>query len=92
MTVPARSSDTSNRRKAGAWGAPLRKIGSIIANDGRVQTPIAHLNNFWFISLDDARSRMEHLHRDYKEVWPHSASGNKPPVAMNHSSPAPPQA
>ena len=37
------------------------------------------LNAHWFMSLDDARRKMEEWRRDYNEVRPHSAIGNKPP-------------
>ena len=37
------------------------------------------LNNHWFMSLDDARQKMEDWRRDYNEIRPHSAIGNKPP-------------
>ncbi len=37
------------------------------------------LNAHWFLTLDDARRKMEHWRRDYNEVRPHSAIGNKVP-------------
>lgn len=40
------------------------------------------LNAHWFMSLDDARRKMEDWRRDYNEVRPHSAIGNKPPAAL----------
>ena len=40
------------------------------------------LNAHWFMSLDDARSKMEQWRRDYNEVRPHSAIGNNPPVVL----------
>tara|TARA_R100000687_G_scaffold83679_2_gene88689 strand:+ start:2411 stop:2662 length:252 start_codon:yes stop_codon:yes gene_type:complete len=40
------------------------------------------LNTHWFMSLDDAREKLEVWRRDYNEVRPHSAIGNKPPIAM----------
>ena len=49
------------------------------------------LNTRWFMSLDDARQKMEEWRRDYNEIRPHSAIGNKPPVSlMNGSSAYPP--
>lgn len=38
------------------------------------------LNAHWFISLDDARSKMEERRRDYTEVHPHSEIVNNPPI------------
>lgn len=40
------------------------------------------LNAHWFMSLDDARAKCEAWRRDYNEVRPHSAIGNKPPSAL----------
>ena len=40
------------------------------------------LNTHWFMSLDDARSKMEMWREDYNNVRPHSAIGNKPPVTL----------
>lgn len=44
------------------------------------------LNTHWFLSLDDARQKMEEWRRDYNEVRPHSAIGNKPPIAALYGS------
>lgn len=40
------------------------------------------LNAHWFLSLDDARSKMEEWRKDYNNVRPHSAIGNKPPISL----------
>ncbi len=49
------------------------------------------LNTHWFMSLDDARAKMEDWRRDYNEVRPHSAIGNKVPISLlNGSSASPP--
>ena len=43
------------------------------------------LNTHWFLSLADAREKLEAWRRDYNEVRPHGAIGNKPPILlMNH--------
>ena len=43
------------------------------------------LNAHWFLTLDDARKKMEDWRKDYNEVRPHSAIGNKPPITLiNH--------
>jgi putative transposase len=50
------------------------------------------LNTHWFLSLDDARQKMEDWRRDYNEVRPHSAIGNKAPISLlNGSSASPPE-
>ncbi len=46
------------------------------------------LNTHWFLTLDDARQKMEHWRRDYNEVRPHSAIGNKPPISLMKGSSA----
>ena len=38
------------------------------------------LNQHWFLSLPDARFHVERYRRDYNEVRPHSALGNKTPA------------
>ena len=40
------------------------------------------LNANWFMSVDDAKEKCEAWRRDYNEVRPHSAIGNKPPVTL----------
>ena len=40
------------------------------------------LNAHWFMGLDDAASKMESWRRDYNEVRPHSAIGNKTPMEL----------
>jgi len=49
------------------------------------------LNAHWFMSLDDARAKMEDWRRDNNEFRPHSTIGNKVPISlMNGSSASPP--
>jgi putative transposase len=48
------------------------------------------LNTHWFPSLDDARQKMEDWRRDYNEVRPYSAIGNKAPISLLNGSSAPP--
>lgn len=47
------------------------------------------LNAHWFMSLDDARRKIEDWRKDYNEVRPHSAIGNKPPISLINGSSAP---
>ncbi len=46
------------------------------------------LNAHWFMSLADARQKMEDWRRDYNEVRPHSAIGNRCPIALMNCSAA----
>lgn len=49
------------------------------------------LNTHWFMSPHDARVKLEVWRRDYNEVWPNSAIGNKVPISLlNGSSAWPP--
>jgi putative transposase len=49
------------------------------------------LNTHWFMSLDDARAKMEAWRRDYNEIRPHSAIGHKTPIElMKRSGGSPP--
>jgi putative transposase len=50
------------------------------------------LNTHWFLSIDDARQKMEDWRRDYNEVRPHSAIGNQAPISLLNGSSAPPPA
>jgi putative transposase len=42
------------------------------------------LNTHWFLTLSDAREKLESWRVDYNEVRPHGAIGNKPPAALLH--------
>jgi hypothetical protein len=49
------------------------------------------LNTHWFMSLDDARVKMEAWRRDYNEIRPHSAIGHETPIElMKRSGGSPP--
>ncbi len=42
------------------------------------------LNAHWFLTLADAREKLEHWRRDYNEVRPHSAIGYNVPIAIHN--------
>jgi putative transposase len=45
------------------------------------------LNTHWFLSLGDAKKKLEDWRRYYNELRPHGAIGNKPPITLtNHGS------
>jgi putative transposase len=46
------------------------------------------LNTHWFMSLDDAVRKCEAWRKDYNEVRPHSAIGNKVPIELTDRSEA----
>jgi putative transposase len=55
----------------------------IEAFNGRLRAEC--LNTHWFLSLADAREKLECWRRDYNEVRPHGAIGNKTPAALLES-------
>lgn len=57
----------------------------IEAFNGRLRAEC--LNTHWFLNVADAREKLECWRRDYNEVRPHGAIGNKPPITLtNHGS------
>lgn len=54
--------------------------GFVEAFNGRLRAEC--LSAHWFLSLADAREKLEYWRRDYNEVRPHGAIGNKAPLAL----------
>jgi putative transposase len=52
----------------------------IEAFNGRLRAEC--LNTQWFLTLEDARQKLENWRRDYNEVRPHGAIGNKAPITL----------
>jgi putative transposase len=52
----------------------------IEAFNGRLRAEC--LNTHWFLTLADAREKLEHWRRHYNEVRPHGAIGNKAPITL----------
>jgi putative transposase len=52
----------------------------IEAFNGRLRAEC--LNAHWFMTLSDAREKLEFWRRDYNEVRPHGAIGNKVPISL----------
>src|SRR6202044_4168476 len=52
----------------------------IEAFNGRLRAEC--LNAHWFLTLADAREKLEDWRKDYNEVRPHGAIGNMPPVSL----------
>ena len=55
----------------------------IEAFNGRLRAEC--LNAHWFLTLADARKKLEDWRKDYNEVRPHGAIGNQPPVSLHVS-------
>ena len=47
------------------------------------------LGQHWFMDLDDAVRKVEDWRREYNEVRPHSAIGDRPPIALIQKPPQP---
>ena len=47
------------------------------------------LNTHWFLTLADAREKLEDWRRYYNEDRPHGAIGNKPPITLMNPGDAP---
>lgn len=56
--------------------------GFIEAFNSKLRTEC--LNAHWFLSLADAREKLEHWRSDYNEVRPHSAIGCNVPIAIHN--------
>jgi putative transposase len=52
----------------------------IEAFNGRLRAEC--LNTHWFLTLADAREKLEDWRKYYNEDRPHGAIGNKPPVSL----------
>jgi putative transposase len=50
------------------------------------------LNQSWFMDLDDARRKVEDWRIECNEVRPHSAIGDRPPIALLHQALGSPEA
>jgi len=70
--VPAQPGPTSGSRST--------DNAFIEAFNGRFRAEC--LNAHWFLTLADAAEKLEAWRRDYNEVRPHGAIGNKPPIAL----------
>jgi transposase InsO family protein len=99
-----RLSEDDPRRPGVGVRLPLTRRASCWTSRGQASRPTTASSNFngklrseclnahWFLSLDDAQEKMEDWRRDYNEVRPHSAIGNKAPISLLNGSSAPPPA
>ena len=54
----------------------------------KLKPRLPHLIEHWFMSLPDAREKVEAWRREYNELRPHSAIGNKTPIPLVNRPPA----
>jgi putative transposase len=74
----------SRRTENGSTAAIMPDNAFIEAFNGRFRAECR--NAHWFLSLADAREKMEDWRKYYNEERPHSAIGQKPPVMLlNHA-------
>jgi transposase InsO family protein len=73
---------------AATWRNLFRRYSSAPAISGASQLLVHFLHNaeclnvHWFMTLGDAREKLECWRRDYNEVRPHGALGNKAPISL----------
>lgn len=56
----------------------------IVSFNGKLRAEC--LNAHWFLSLDDAKAKMEEWRKNYNEVRPSSAIGNEPTIWLMNTS------
>ena len=61
-------------------GQRRRLAGMVAGANGRFRAEC--LNAHWFMSLEDARQKMEAWRRYYNEERPHGAIGQKAPITL----------
>jgi len=61
-----------------SWGPSTMKTAEKNQKDGRLRQEC--LNESWFLSLEDAREKIESWRRQYNSDRPHSALGNMAPL------------
>jgi len=66
-----------------------RKVGSgrRLPFNGRFRAEC--LNTHWFLTIADAREKLEEWRRYYNEDRPYGAIGNKPPITLMNPGDAP---
>jgi putative transposase len=62
-----------------APGKPMQN-GFCESFNGRMRDDL--LNEHWFLTLADAREKLEDWRKYYNEDRPHGAIGNKPPICL----------
>ncbi len=68
--------------ESGNWGTGYIMPDNAFIESFNGKFRAERLNAHWFMSLDDAIKKCEAWRRDYNEVRPHSAIGNKPPISL----------
>lgn len=59
-----------------------RPVDNASAKSFNARVRMERLGQHWFLDLDDARLKVEAWRREYNEVRPHSAIGERPPMAQ----------
>jgi putative transposase len=72
-------------RLLAAWQADYNSFTESFNSKLRAE----YLNTYCFMSLDDARAKLEDSRRDYNETRSHSSIGNKAPISLLNGSSAP---
>ena len=64
------------------FSRPGRPVDNAYAESFNARVRMECLGQHWFLDLDDARQKVEAWRREYNEVRPHSAIGDRPPMAL----------
>ncbi len=62
------------------FSRPGKPTGNAFIESFSARFRLECLNEHWFLTLDDAREKIEAWRRDYNEHRPHSSLGNVPPA------------
>jgi len=64
------------------FSRPGRPVDKAFAESFNARVRMECLGQHWFMDLDDARQKVESWRREYNEVRPHNAIGDRTPMAL----------
>ena len=66
------------------FSRPGKPTDNAYAESFNASVRLECLGQHWFLDLDDAREKIEQWRREYNEVRPHSAIGDRAPMSLIH--------
>ena len=64
------------------FGGPSKPVVTCYAESFNARARLECLGQHWFLNLDDAIKKVENWRREYNEVRPHSAIGDRTPMSL----------
>jgi putative transposase len=64
------------------FSRPGKPTDNAFAESFNASVRLECLGQHWFLDMDDAVQKVEEWRRDYNEVRPHSAIGDRPPITL----------